>query len=503
MHLLGSGDSDMRGIQSRDVYSGWSMNQEKYRIGEPLKRALTDLFKKFEDSPVLLCSDVVSFSTGSLNSVKGFEDDWALRRYADVWCISTKLTTAGVHRIPNPRHPVTYRGYERYRTSEALIKRLLEVSLTATWKSTPPTEPFAHIPLDAFEIGSQQPASHDAGSLPLDQSGWLHTLSQRAHTPLRTLDPVVDLDADDFDNRSFNVDNAHPLSDTELTLPRYWPVDGKPSCSAFFECALPPIDGSVFCMFHALAALLPRPGANAPGLAATELTRCDIPRGSNLHLDFLWLRGVAKASPTSVWLIDFEFFNLAGDRSPIPWSIGIRDFNGRLLLAECIDYDGASVDDLCALARPHMLRPDTPLEALTRCADRLRFSVQRHYGGNLTHGKSITSVRKAILELGYSPQTHVVLSYGTTLDMQLFLRILAGDDSAIVRRMTISEDDRRTLQPVNVLRFARKMVGGLPQYRLEVVHRALCPSSTVIEYHTAAADTLAMLEVMNVLFGDA
>ena len=111
-------------------------------------------------------------------------------------------------------------------------------------------------------------------------------------------------------------------------------------------------------------------------------------------------------------------------------------------------------------------------------------------------------MRRVLIRKGFNPATHAIISYATTIDMQIFWKILAGLDQPFVAS-TAKEDfclgkERRTsLQPVNVYYLARNMMKS-KTYRLRNVYRYLYGLEN-IEIHRADVDTMIMLNVVRAL----
>lgn len=147
-----------------------------------------------------------------------------------------------------------------------------------------------------------------------------------------------ELDANDISSDDSIVDDA---TDIVSRLPRSWPVDGQASCNAFFDCTLPPTETSRYCRFHA---------ERLRSFCNSAATLHPLRPGSKEHGELLWIRNIARAAPARTWVIDFEFTNLTTNMSAIPWSLAIRDFDGRLLVSSLIDYDEATADELLELA---------------------------------------------------------------------------------------------------------------------------------------------------------
>lgn len=133
--------------------------------------------------------------------------------------------------------------------------------------------------------------------------------------------------------------------------------------------------------------------------------------------DVSWLvSSINSDNKHTRWLIDTEFCNPPGNISPIIMEIAIRDLGtGQLLLSSTVDYDGITKEDMMeklGLNQAAQMRR----VVFTSCFNKI-------YPKGYTEGSSIEGLRDKILQLGYSPQTHNVISYGPVLDPQIFLRV--------------------------------------------------------------------------------
>lgn len=469
----------------------------------------TQIVQAFKESPTLICSDVQILSHAL--SVERLPC-----RYQDVWVVRPRLGGGGI--LPNnflTADPYGWLekscGRELYRSTEILMNRLLELGLDITFNAGDPmpTKPLARIRLGDFTLSKPQPISKAAGLAQGDVAGAvLNTLSNRT-AGIGEFGP------------GWNASGAagQDVLEGDPLRPEALVVDGRPSCALFADCSLPPEAGSILCIYHAQFSgqLAPHPHegkqSHNPACDCRQVKLAGVgiqPQPSKLdragRSNLSWLVEAYLERPDVTWVIDFEFINLTLPRSGIPFELTIRTIRGRELLSTLVNYNSASLADVRKAAEPFLTKNDKP-EAQAFRSGQLERLLNKHYRNGSTEGLSIEQLRQAIYNLGFSHETHTILSYGGGVDSRLFTRVLAGNDSLIVPSVPvpdiIGEGGRQCFEPISVLQLCRRLLPGRPQYMQSCVHRLLCPRSKITEYHRSSEDTGAMAEIIQVLVNSA
>lgn len=254
-------------------------------------------------------------------------------------------------------------------------------------------------------------------------------------------------------------------------------VDGKRKCY-ILECPFPLSSPALYCEYHVrsiinVAGLHPQSRFHDP-----DEWRCCLPLTKTVSTALRKLKGDCSR----VWLIDFEFVSLLSVHSPIPIQLAIRPLSGQLLLATNVDYE-LSMEEFCeevltVLSQPHLLT-----DSFLRCYKSLR-----------TTGIKLSEIRKRIFGLGYDPSTTQILSYGSSLDMMCFQRLINDGDALIVPRH--GHEKCLNFQTIDLLRISREVFPHAISYTLQALHCGLM-GETFDEsfYHDAANDTQALTDV--------
>ncbi|KAJ4331989.1 hypothetical protein N0V87_008729 [Didymella glomerata] len=132
----------------------------------------------------------------------------------------------------------------------------------------------------------------------------------------------------------------------------------------------------------------------------------------------------------------------------------------------------------------------------------LRNSFARIYPGGEAWGTTFNDMCDIITESGFDPATHAVLSYATTLDMQILWKILNGLNTPFViytakDNFGLHRKQRSCFQPVNILWLVKQML-DCPDYKLKTVYRKLFGLEDS-RLHRADIDTVIFLDVVRML----
>lgn len=467
----------------------WRYEQWNSKV-EPQIAPLTE---KFQSSPILSCSDAEMIHNISplRNGKKSQPSNWQARRFQDVWY--TKLWL-GKHGSELPTRTKIRGRYEynlsqewdRYRTVEIIAEKLLRTSMFVSWRSAPPTEPFTLLSLNDFDLrDSPSQLTSPLGTT----SVWLRRITDNANlTQSSNIDSGVDVEAVDGQL----ADDDPDLDRSYIRLD--WPVDGKPSCLMLWDCALPPAFGSPYCAFHTKTASMLRQ------LSYERIS--PLPNQIHRPINDKWieqhklLKTLCANTPDKIWIIDTEFGTPLAF-CPVAWEITIRTFTGEVILNTTVDYNSASIDALLAEFRRvsrNEMRPMTE--------KKFREQHRKFFSGGRTCGMNFQQMRETILKAGFLPSTHKLISYHAGQDMQIFLKILLGNNSPFVgipsNYLGNGDDGHACIQPVNVHHMVKEMI-ALPSYTLSSVHSILCKTSSVLSYHHALADVIALTELIKVL----
>ncbi|KAH5703725.1 hypothetical protein HBI18_255280 [Parastagonospora nodorum] len=195
----------------------------------------------------------------------------------------------------------------------------------------------------------------------------------------------------------------------------------------------------------------------------------------------------------SIWTIDAEFGQPSGMQA-IPYSLSIRDMKtGDVVVSTSIDY-GMALSDIDATLKPYVTSGRTMQSyVLTQ-----RY-LSKFYTGLKTHGLTLREVGEAIRKAGFSPDTHRVLSWHSSVDVFIFHRALLGDGALLSPRTEsklgslLDSGGRNCLQPFNVAVMLQHC-SDLAYTRCGYVFRSLLPGISM-EMHLADNDTFAMYQI--------
>lgn len=192
------------------------------------------------------------------------------------------------------------------------------------------------------------------------------------------------------------------------------------------------------------------------------------------------------------WIIDTEFQPLIAGKSPVPFSISIRNFHGHLVFESLVDYGGISMHDLYQQLAPYLTKPHTLSDGVNIARRNFEHRFLRHYHCTNTHGMNIESIRTILVQQGYWNIDHV-LSWFSPSDLFVLNHVMTADNSPVV-------DVIRSHLCISLPTLCRGMIyPPLKSSNLEDVHKRICPWSRVRKYHDASNDSLALAEIIRVL----
>lgn len=496
--ILGLGGSAGKSQHiDRHAFNTWSYTKSESQP-ETFSAELSKVLEKFAKSPVLLCRDVWSLRSSR------YKNDWVPRVFSDVWFFHERLEASSTSYRGRGR--ARFASWEHYSRVSVLTSRILETAFRVKWNTDPCTTPFSCVPLAAFDF--QQPA------LPLDKGSrlameYLVDNDEEESDSDDIRDDMEDTILDELEEASQSDDDDVAGSRTTTntggrqtrTFPRSMLVDGLPSCHMFHDCHLKPQTGSRYCEYHSttLMKLVMSSIERNGKITATMLEDMtqSLLKPSRLQNspqdkdDLEWLRRLYHTTPGTTWLIDAEFTVLTEGKCALAGEFSIRDLRGNDLFSFTVDYGGASLQELEDIVGPYLTYNLGPgREHRLRM---FRGFFHRRYSGLVTKGHSLPQIRNRIKSLGYSSETHTLLSWSSVADLQIFFRFLDDDDSILV-------DSTSPKHAMNVAALCSHMVPeAVSSRKLDILHPLLCPDTTIIKYHDAAADTLAMYEVIKAM----
>lgn len=151
-----------------------------------------------------------------------------------------------------------------------------------------------------------------------------------------------------------------------------------------------------------------------------------------------------------MWGIDVEFAQPRG-ANVVPFILYIRNLQtGKIVIHTTVNYDM----DLEAVERAfedHAKR-STPNAGTARAAHgtQKRSYFASFYQSSRTTGMTLGAIGDMILEAGYRPDTHCVLSWYSKADINVLGRALAGDGALISAKDDSAFTPTEIFQPVNL-----------------------------------------------------
>jgi hypothetical protein len=193
-----------------------------------------------------------------------------------------------------------------------------------------------------------------------------------------------------------------------------------------------------------------------------------------------------------VWTVDCEFANVKGAQS-IVFILTIRDVKtGDIILSTSVDYDRMELTELERQLTAYQ-------EALSRHASRF-CSIQyfaKWYNAMATNGMSVPAIGEAMRAAGFSPSTHRIISWWTTIDCTFLLRALHGSNTLIdqtpISVLELRDGESAVMQPYNLARIIRHCT-NLTSSACGWTYRSFFQGKT-LDFHHPDQDTLATSEI--------
>jgi hypothetical protein len=488
-------DKNTQYLQGWTIDHGFVLRPEGLETEPRLKyyKELEDIVAVFQFAPVLHIKDVDLL-------FKRPKTGWRARRYARVWT----LYLGPIHANYQSRayySPVI--GV--FSSIDALLKCVQERGTQVSLKDPIPEKPFELIRLCQISLERRQ--HQDEQYLEMTQS-LINGLRPNSQKPIMTgveTSQVADVSLkpaskhNDSKAREQYIagkkrrqqERAGLVSSLQAQC-RF--VDGKPKCE-LPSCPLPgQRPSSNFCIHHT-EKLLEHLETSKQGQLRIEKWQLSSDRldmdGRN---DLQALKELYTKRPNRTWIIDFEFVTLGGILSAIPLQLAIRTIDGRLLLADNVEYN-LNLEGLVAR-----------IAAIGGVRQSLSSFISRCYSGPRTNGKTPRELKNIIVKkLKYDKNEVTILSWFSVQDMQCFQRIVnAEDDELIVPRQ--SHLACANFQTIKLSLLLKALLPpAWPSLQLGVVHTGLLHSQRRKprrqDYHTAEYDTEAVADLVKEIVG--
>lgn len=220
-----------------------------------------------------------------------------------------------------------------------------------------------------------------------------------------------------------------------------------------------------------------------------DLTRITVDQFRRLH------RYLAMST---IWVVDVEFASLKAV-NVVPFAISVRDARtAELVLSTPIDYDDIDLGDLEDLLAAH--QGDRGTSTFMR-----KRYFQKFYNSTTTNGMSLSAGGRHLKTAEFTPETHKVISWYTSVDEHVFCRAILGHDQVLdptpgVQLMYLVAGSNACLQPFDLARMLRAST-NLSNIRLGYVFRSLFPTQRQLKMHDPNNDTLAAVKVLRLIEG--
>jgi len=408
--------------------------------------------------------------------------NWEPRQLSTAWDIASSLSA--VRSTVASRPTLNPQGFDRgawcwYSNIKLLADRIAGTTKQVHFHSAAPLQPFTIVlPSDFdfldvdFDVDRPTRSSFENGTLP---------------TNVEFEDIIADVSEKDA-AKTKDPGNASR-------------VDEKLSCVFHIGCTVHPIEGSIYCLWHHRIVAAQRPDTFITDPDAidtgTHLRQATValsqPTNTRWWTELRELHTMAKRF--IVWIVDVEFYVISG-HNVVPWELVIRDGStGKIILSTLVDY-GMGIQDVM----DELDKYNTPRAA--QIPDKWRptyRSVSGNYRGPRTTGLQLASIGDALRKAGFHTDTHRVISWWSSIDMQVFSRAIRGDSKLVSPRhqnqtflQLCDSLGRPSLQPIN-FGYLIKHCTNLGHLSLGYVHRSLFDKN--LEMHDAGNDTLAMYDI--------
>lgn len=188
------------------------------------------------------------------------------------------------------------------------------------------------------------------------------------------------------------------------------------------------------------------------------------------------------------------------NKLPVVWSISLRTIRGEHVLYTTINYSDRLISEIKNELLGHYRNTHNGAEPPLLYAQRID-NAYKHYESSHTNGMTPKEFAQEVKRLGYSPKTHILLGWYTTMDYILFDRLLNDPSHA---PMATKPKNRCLLSNVvshyvNVSKTCSMLIPLRYRcQRLGSIARMLFPDEE-ITFHHAHEDTRAMAMVIRLM----
>ncbi|KAJ4340954.1 hypothetical protein N0V95_007356 [Ascochyta clinopodiicola] len=494
--LIGSEPSPRRKLtpNPRYVASNWARNIPSNG----------DIIAKFNDSPILRCTDasIVEGASWKMGH-PAFDSTWAVRRFTYTFDVASRLSatqsileSAGYIQLSNHTRPKDIKGWCRFTSMRSLAAQLLQACVPVQFvDASVPSTPFEVVELDAFNFLRPAVPQEDV------------VVTQ----------PNQDLGISD--GRYDDTMATERLDFTPDEVEEYMqalPHNGKASCAAHQDCPFEPVTESEFSVHHhAMVSQTWTAMSNNERMVAMKQVISNTKRWGTKQTDFqdfrfqrperstrdnlMFMRNVYE--DYQVWAVDTEFATASGAHA-IPFSLSIRDLrSGKIVLSTSVDYGNMDLDDLeTTLTQRQSNQQKLPSSWMKKS------SFIRFYNHTHTIGVSLSAIGRRLRAEGFTPGTHKLVSWWSTVDTDVVCRALLGNDDLIdttppaqlYAAAATNSGPVYCIQPFNLATLVKQCT-DLKNARLGYVFRSTFPQARTLTMHVADNDTLAMVKVFHLV----
>ncbi|KAH4308175.1 hypothetical protein HBH79_114170 [Parastagonospora nodorum] len=465
------------------------------------------IMTKFHESPLLRVNDIV---LADLPKKLSPQDKlvWQPRRYATVWHIAPKLGDAVQVLLDHPRpygphHRLVCSPWSAHSTTLSITRTLHDTLVPVAFTTVLPHSPFNVVKVDDFAYLPRTPRFRCSTNRATEDSASTHT-DRTAEDP-----EMEDFEENSDDGLDYGETSPAESGDIDDEDPRTL-VNGRPSCRFRRDCSLFPRPDSLFCEVHhrVVAAVWldwdahehPNDQRSTTYIHNREFdSQKDVKFYSPALADQPVFRKIRDmCNNYVVWQIDAEFGTIAGCQ-PVVYSLTVREFpSNKVVVSTTIDYGSMPLQKL-----HDMIVTRLAAKGSRRKGFHLVPYMRKQYRDNKTVRLSLASVGDCVREAGFSPDTHRVISWYSSLDIAIFNRALRGHsevfDTTPFTTLAALEDARgiNCLQPVNFCH-ALKRCSNLVSVRCGFVYRSIFPGKW-LQMHNSDNDTLVANEILQYL----
>lgn len=372
-------------------------------------------------------------------------------------------------------------GWNRYTDLEMLARRILDVCKPVMFRHNIPTRPFQFVRPDSFDF--VQPRI-----LPELFKYRFQWPTNAAH--IEDHGVARDEEYEDTHAAIDFLDQAVHTKEFPYCM-KSFPVDGRASCAFHFWCTLLPQEGSSYCFWHHRIVMDARQCTQLKPPTPFSSTHIVLKKPQKKS----WANALRLLHHISknyiVWLVDVEFAVMPRWNA-VPFQIVIRDAaTGSIVLSTLVDYNSMLLKDMLEKMQEHLGRNNSFFPNQT--------ILQGYYHSDRTSGFTLAAVGDAMRAANFNPDTHMILSWYSSIDMVAVGRALRGDNSLISAKDStkyqhlLDSKGEDCFQPVNLGPLIKHCT-NLPLGRLGFVHVTFCKAAPLI-MHLPENDTLALYDV--------